>query len=171
MFLIRAAVVRNDTVFLLYRAEDKIGKFAGTSRIGLAWSTDGLHFTRFPLPVLYPDNDSLKKYEWEGGCEDPRIVEDDKGTYYLTYTAYDGDKARLMVASSTDLFHWIKHGLAFADAYNGKYVNEWSKSGSIVCKYENARLNDAVGQGKEIAAKINGKYWMYWEIQIFFLFF
>ena len=32
-----AAVVKNDTVFLLYRAEDKIGKFAGTSRIGLAW--------------------------------------------------------------------------------------------------------------------------------------
>ena len=98
-----AAIVRNDTVFLLYRAEDKIGKFAGTSRIGLAWSTDGLHFTRHPSPVLYPDNDSLKRYEWEGGCEDPRIVEDDKGTYYLTYTAYDGDKARLMVATSTDL--------------------------------------------------------------------
>jgi predicted GH43/DUF377 family glycosyl hydrolase len=148
-----AAVVRNDTAFLLYRAEDKIGKYAGTSRIGLAWSTDGLHFTRYPSPVLYPDNDSLKKYEWEGGCEDPRIVEDDKGSYYLTYTAYDGDKARLMVASSADLLHWTKHGHAFAGAYNGKYVNDWSKSGSIVCKYEN---------GKAIAVKINGKYWMYW---------
>ncbi len=148
-----AAVVRHDTVFLLYRAEDKIGKFAGTSRIGLAWSIDGLHFTRYPSPVLYPDNDVLKKYEWEGGCEDPRIVEDDKGVYHLTYTAYDGDKARLLVASSNDLFHWIKHGLVFADAHNGKYVNEWSKSGSIVCRYEN---------GKAIAVKVNGKYWMYW---------
>jgi len=157
-----AAVVRHDTAFLLYRAEDKVGKFAGTSRIGLAWSTDGLHFTRYSSPVLYPDNDSLKKYEWEGGCEDPRIVEDDKGIYFLTYTAYDGDKARLMVASSTDLFHWIKHGHAFAEAYDGKYVNEWSKSGSIVCRYDNARLNDAVGPGRAIAVKINGKYWMYW---------
>ena len=131
-----AAIVRNDTVFLLYRAEDKIGKFAGTSRIGLAWSIDGLHFTRQPSPVLYPDNDSLKKYEWEGGCEDPRVVEDDRGIYYLTYTAYDGDKARLMVASSADLLHWKKHGVAFAQAYNGKYINEWSKSGSIVSRYE-----------------------------------
>jgi predicted GH43/DUF377 family glycosyl hydrolase len=148
-----AAIVRNDTVFLLYRAEDKIGKFAGTSRIGLAWSIDGLHFTRQPSPVLYPDNDSLKKYEWEGGCEDPRVVEDDRGIYYLTYTAYDGDKARLMVASSADLLHWKKHGVAFAQAYNGKYINEWSKSGSIVSRYEN---------GKVIAVKINGKYWMYW---------
>src|SRR6185295_15700136 len=65
----------------------------------------------------------------------------------------DGDKARLIVASSADLYHWIKHGLAFANADNGKYVNEWSKSGSIVCRYEN---------GKAMAKKINGKYWMYW---------
>jgi predicted GH43/DUF377 family glycosyl hydrolase len=148
-----AALVRNDTVFLLYRAEDKVGRFAGTSRIGLAWSIDGMHFRKHPVPVLYPDNDSTKKYEWEGGCEDPRVVQDEKGTYYLTYTAYDGDKARLLVASSTDLYHWNKHGHAFANAYNGKYVNEWSKSGSIICKYEN---------GKAIAVKINGKFWMYW---------
>src|SRR5215831_2776201 len=50
-----AAVVRNDTVFLLYRAEDKIGKYAGTSRIGMAWSVDGMHFTKNPVPVLYPN--------------------------------------------------------------------------------------------------------------------
>ncbi|MDP9230916.1 MAG: glycoside hydrolase family 130 protein, partial [Bacteroidota bacterium] len=148
-----AAIVRHDTVFLLYRAEDKIGKFAGTSRIGLAWSTDGSHFKKYAAPVLYPANDEQKKFEWEGGCEDPRIVEDENGIYFLTYTAYDGDKARLLVASSTDLYHWIKHGPAFAKAKNGKYVSEWSKSGSIVCKYEN---------GKAIAIKIDGKYRMYW---------
>jgi beta-1,2-mannosidase len=157
-----AAVIRHDTVFLLYRAEDSIGKYAGTSRIGLAWSTDGLHFKRDPMPVLYPGNDSEKKYEWEGGCEDPRITEDENGLYYLTYTAYDGDKARLMIASSADLRHWTKHGLAFANAYNGKYVNEWSKSGSIVSTYKN---------GTPVAAKINGKYWMYWgDTDIFLAF-
>src|SRR4026208_827411 len=117
-----AAVVRNDTVFLLFRAEDSIGKFAGTSRIGIAWSTDGLHFTKHPVPVLYPDNDSLKIYEWEGGCEDPRVVEDGNGRYFLTYTAYDGDKARLLVASSGDLYHWKKHGLVFSKAFDGKYI-------------------------------------------------
>ncbi|MFC0774657.1 glycoside hydrolase family 130 protein [Terrimonas alba] len=148
-----AAVVRHDTVFLLYRAEDKIGKFAGTSRIGLAWSLDGLNFTKYPAPVFFPDYDSLKKWEWEGGCEDPRIAEDENGTYYLTYTAYDGDKARLLLATSTDLYHWTKHGHVFQKAFNGKYVNEWSKSGSIICQYKN---------GKAIATRINGKYWMYW---------
>lgn len=148
-----AAVVRHDTVFMLYRAEDNVGKFAGTSRIGIAWSTDGLHFTRNEQPVLYPDNDPWKKYEWEGGCEDPRVVEDSAGIYYIYYTSYDGDKARLMVASSPDLYHWTKFGPVFAEAGNGKYLNTWSKSGSVVSRYVAGRI---------IAVKINGYYQMYW---------
>jgi len=148
-----AAVVRNGKVYLLYRAQDKIGKPAGTSRIGLASSTDGLHFSRMSAPVLYPANDAYKKYEWEGGCEDPRIVEDDKGTYYMTYTAYDGTTARLFIATSTDLIHWTKHGSVFKKAEGGKYINYWSKSGSIISE----RKGD-----KMVAKLINGKYWMYW---------
>lgn len=149
-----AVVVREGKVWMLYRAEDTIGKYAGTSRLGLAVSSDGLHFDRMPEPVFFPGNDSLKKYEWEGGCEDPRVVEDSAGRYILTYTAYDGDKARLMVATSTDLRKWEKHGPAFSKAYNGKYVNKWSKSGAIVSTYDSS--------GKIIATRVNGKYWMYW---------
>ncbi|WP_153800083.1 glycoside hydrolase family 130 protein [Foetidibacter luteolus] len=148
-----AVVVRNDTVFMLYRAEDTIGKYAGTSRIGLAWSTDAVHFTRLPAPVFYPDNDACKKYEWEGGCEDPRIVQDSAGTYYMTYTAYDGKIARLLVASSKNLLQWQKHGPVFAKTMNGKYKDLWGKSGSIVSEYKNGNIT---------AVKINGKYWMYW---------
>jgi predicted GH43/DUF377 family glycosyl hydrolase len=143
-----AAVVRNDTVFILYRAEDTIGKFAGTSRIGLAYSTDGLHFTRRAEPVLFPDEDFMKQYEWEGGIEDPRIMLRDDGTYVLTYTAYDGTLARLCIASSKDLIHWSKHGLVF----DGKYKDTWSKSGAIVGKKEGNKI---------VAQKLNGKYWMY----------
>jgi predicted GH43/DUF377 family glycosyl hydrolase len=149
-----AAIVRHDTLFLLYRAEDKIGKYAGTSRIGLAYSLDGMHFTKNPQPVLYPGEDAEKKLEWEGGCEDPRAVQDADGRYVLAYTAYDGDKARLMIATSMDLYHWEKKGHAFAEAYHGKYVAPWSKSGSIVCSYN--------AGGTPVAEKINGKYWMYW---------
>jgi beta-1,2-mannosidase len=141
-------VVRNNKIYLLYRAEDKIGKFAGTSRIGLAESEDGLHFTKRPEPVLFPDNDSLKIYEWEGGVEDPRIVEREDGKYILTYTAFDGKTARLLVASSTDLIHWTKHGLVL----RGKYKDTWSKSGAIVARQDGSKI---------IAQKIKGKYWMY----------
>lgn len=148
-----AAVVRNGKVYLLYRAQDSIGQPAGTSRIGLASSSDGLHFTKMKTPVLHPANDAYKKYEWEGGCEDPRIVEDAAGTYYMTYTAYDGTTARLFIATSKDLIKWTKHGSVFKKADGGKYIDYWSKSGSVVCTPKGDKL---------VATKIGGKYWMYW---------
>ncbi len=144
-----AVVVSGEAINILYRAQDS----AGTSRIGIAGSYGGTHFERPSLPVLYPDNDAQKKYEWNGGCEDPRIVEDSAGTYYMTYTAFDGVTARLMVATSNDLFHWTKQGPAFLKALNGKYLDKWSKSGSIVSTYKDGRI---------IATRIHGKYWMYW---------
>jgi predicted GH43/DUF377 family glycosyl hydrolase len=152
-------VVRDGKVYMLYRAEDFVGKHKGTSRLGLAVSEDGLHFDRLPEPVFYPDNDNMKDFEWEGGCEDPRIVEDENGTYYLTYTAWNGKRARLFVATSKDLLTWTKYGSVFEKAYDGKYSKVWSKAGSIVCK----RVGDQL-----IATKINGKYWMYFgESDIF----
>jgi|SRR5687768_8507517 len=75
-----AAVVRDGKVYMIFRAEDRIGKYAGTSRLGLATSDDGLNFTKMKTPVFFPDNDSLKIFEWEGGVEDPRIVESEDGT-------------------------------------------------------------------------------------------
>lgn len=148
-----ATVVKGDTLFLLFRAEDTVGRHAGVSRLGLAWSLDGLEFTPFPEPVFYPAPDAFQKWEWEGGCEDPRVVQDSTGTYFMTYTAYDGKTARLMVASSPDLRHWTKYGPAFKKANGGKYVDKWSKSGSIATRY--------YSDGRIVAEKIGGKYWMY----------
>lgn len=145
------AVVRNNKVYMVYRAEDTVRSVGGTSRLGLAVSSDGIHFKRMPKPVFYPNNDPMNVYEWEGGCEDPRIVESPNGVYVMTYTAYDGDKARLCVATSRNLTDWHKQGLAFANSRNS-----WSKSGAIVCKRVGSRL---------VAHKINGKYWMYWGDQ------
>lgn len=143
-----AAVVRDGKVYMIFRAEDMIGKFAGTSRLGLAISDDGLHFTKAPEPVFFPDNDSLKIFEWEGGVEDPRIVESPEGNYIMTYTAYDGMLARLLVASSSDLKQWTKHG----PVLTGPFIDTWSKSGAIVARQQDERI---------VAEKINGKYWMY----------
>lgn len=144
-----STVVRNDTLIMLYRAEDFVGSFNGTSRIGIAFSVDGLNFSRSDFPVFYPDNDHVKVYEWEGGVEDPRLVEDEKGRYYMTYTAYDGDKARLLIATSDDLLNWTKHGSVFSEEAD---INTWTKSGAIVSKMDGSRM---------VAARINGKYWMY----------
>ena len=149
-----AVIVRNGLLQMIYRAEDSIGRHAGTSRLGLAHSKDGMHFEKLPDPVFFPDRDQMFQYEWEGGCEDPRIVRRPDGLYVMTYTAYDGETARLCIASSRDLRTWSKHGLAFANSVEGKYANLWSKSGAIVSKYDTL--------GSITAKMINGRYWMYW---------
>jgi predicted GH43/DUF377 family glycosyl hydrolase len=155
-----AAVVRDGRVHLLFRAEDTLGRSAGTSRIGLALSDDGRRFERRPEPVLYPADDFMMPYEWEGGCEDPRLVEREDGTYVMTYTAFDGTTARLAVATSSDLVHWTKHGLAFGKAGGGRFKDLWSKSGSIVSTLSRS--------GRLVATRIDGTYWMYWgESDIF----
>ncbi len=158
-----AAVVKGDSVYMFYRAQD----IDGTSRIGLATSIDGLNFTKRKTPIFYPDNDSMKTYEWNyrklsedpstiacknclfDGVEDPRIIEAQDGSYIMTYTAYDGKTARLSIASSKDLINWTKHGLVLKDSI---YKDLWSKSGAIVV---------AMQDGRPKAKLIDDKYWMY----------
>jgi predicted GH43/DUF377 family glycosyl hydrolase len=158
-----SAVVKDDKVYLFYRAQD----VSGTSRIGLAVSSDGLHFEKRGEPVFYPDNDEMKKYEWNyqkdehyvfsgtsgsnyfDGAEDPRVVESEDGIYIMTYTSYDGKTARLCLASSKDMENWTKHGPVLSSE---KYIDNWSKSGAIVVKQDGNKM---------VATKINGKYRMY----------
>jgi len=154
-----AAIVRNGKVMVLYRAEDDSGSMQigmHTSRLGLAESEDGIHFTRLPEPVFYPAEDSQKSREWPGGVEDPRIVEAPDGTYVLTYTQWNRTTYTIGVATSPDLIHWTKHGPVLGET--GPYSNLMYKSGGIVTKLDHGRL---------IAVRIHGKFWMYWgEIQV-----
>lgn len=139
------AFIKEGKVYLLYRAQDS----TMTSRLGLAISNDGIHFNKQGTPIFFPDNDGFQKYEWNGGVEDPRIVETEASEYLLTYTSYDGKTARLCFATSKDLIHWQKHGPVLA---TDKYINTWSKSGAVVVERKGDQM---------IAKKINGKYWMY----------
>lgn len=150
-----AAIIKGDKVYLLYRCEDNPAAHLGgrTSRIGLAESLDGIHFIKHPTPVLYPDRDGFYQYDYPGGCEDPRITQTADGLYVLTYTAWNKEVARLSIAFSRDLIHWDKKGPAFLKAHDGKFVKEWSKSGSMVTTFK---------KGKQVLVKIKGKYWMYW---------
>ena len=128
-----AVVPHNGKSVMLYRAQDK----NGTSRLGYAASSDGLHFTRRPEPVLSPETD----YEKDGGVEDPRLVKFGD-MYYLTYTGYNKKDAQLCLATSRDLIHWERKGVILP-AYKGNWNVGWTKSGAIVPE------------------KIQGKYWMY----------
>lgn len=156
-----AAIVRNGKIDVLYRAEDDTGSMmigGHTSRIGLAESEDGLHFTRLSTPVLYPGEDTQRENEVPGGVEDPRIVEREDGLYVMTYTqwARERNSYTVGVAISNDLRTWKKYGPAFGT--EAKYATLRYKSAGILTQRVGDRL---------LAAKLKGKYWMYWgEIQI-----
>lgn len=150
-----AATVKDGKIYVLYRAEDNSATGIGkrTSRIGLAESEDGIHMKRRKAPVMYPDKDNMKEYEWEGGCEDPRVTMTEDGLYVMAYTSWNRKVARLCIATSHDLVKWEKHGPAFAKAYNGRFKDIFCKSGSMVT---------TIKDGKQVLTKIDGKYFMYW---------
>jgi beta-1,2-mannosidase len=150
-----AAAMKGNKIYVIYRAEDKSGIAIGerTSRLGLAESSDGIKMQRRKIPVMFPTNDDQKEFEWTGGCEDPRVAVTEDGTYLMFYTQWNKKVPRIGVATSRDLVSWKKHGPAFQDAHNGRFFNMASKSASIITKLVN---------GKQVIAKVNGKYMMYW---------
>ena len=150
-----AAIVRNGKIYVLYRAEDDSGDMAighHTSRLGLAESLDGIHFRRRKKPVFFPALDDQHDREWPGGVEDPRIVESPEGMYVLTYTQWNRKLYTVGIATSMDLLHWKKWGTAF-DESSGIKLPKAYKSAGILTELLGDRL---------IAAKLSGKYWMYW---------
>ena len=153
-----AAVVKDDKVYMIYQGEDDTRGYLmrtngspGTMRLGLAISDDGVNFLK-KGPILYPQNDKFLDMEINGGCEIPRLIETPDGEYILFYDGWNKSKARLMIATSRDLVHWEKHGSLFKKFHGDKYSELWSKSAAVVTELRN---------GKLVAAKINGKYWMY----------
>ncbi len=158
-----ATLAPDGSVAVLYRAEDSSGSMmvgGHTSRIGLATSQDGLHFSRRAAPVLFMDEDAQKGNEYPGGVEDPRMVQSPDGTYVLTYTQYARDRSfyDIGLATSRDLEHWTKYGPLFPGSSLGAETGKVYKSGAILTRLEDGRL---------AAAKVNGSFWMYWgEITI-----
>jgi len=117
-----ATVGPDGSIHLLYRAvpqgytpkTDEPGYDNYVSSIGLAVSEDGLHFTRFPHPVIEP----LEEYE-RFGCEDARVTRfetDGTATYLVTYTAlsapaFSSTGNRVALATTGDLRTFQKHGI------------------------------------------------------------
>ncbi len=89
-------------IHLYYRAVSE-GNY---STVGYARMSDPITVAeRFEYPIYTPQHPSEKH-----GVEDPRIVKFD-GTYYLTYTAYDGFNALGALATSTDGLHFKREGI------------------------------------------------------------
>ncbi len=97
-----ACIESDDKMHLLYRATSK-GSY---STIGYCRLLSPLQIAeRNENPLLIPHHN----YE-SHGIEDPRIVKIE-GTYFLTYTAYDGSNALGALATSKDMKNFEKAGI------------------------------------------------------------
>ncbi len=128
----------NGKYVMLYRGQDK----EGISRIGIAYSKNGIDFKAEKEPVLSPELDSEKS-----GIEDPRLCRSliDPDKWFLTATAYNRDdqEAQLALYQSADLKHWQRLGVIMP-AKEGNWNLNWTKAGAIVPE------------------KIDGKFWLYY---------
>ncbi len=119
------------TIHLFYRAVTK----DNYSTIGHCTLSSPLVVgQRDETPLLSPQFD----YEFQG-LEDPRIVVIE-GTFYLSYTAYDGTNALGALATSTDLVHWDKRGIIVPQITYEEFKHFTEVDGLVNEKY--IRFND-----------------------------
>jgi predicted GH43/DUF377 family glycosyl hydrolase len=126
-----ALIKVGDTIHMFYRAVTK----DNYSTIGYCkLSSPMVVESRNNTAILFPQ----AEYEFQG-LEDPRIVEIE-GTYYLSYTAFNGVNALGALATSTDLVNWEKHGIVVPQITYEEFKHFTESEGSIHDKY--VRFND-----------------------------
>ena len=82
---------------------DDDGDPCGVERLGIA---------------LEPEADYELRGEGAGGCEDPRVTfVEELGHYSMSYTAFSPQGPRIAFATSEDLIHWKRIGLATFEPY------------------------------------------------------
>lgn len=127
-------------------------------QIGLATSTDGIHWDKYPDPVLYPGSSG-----WDYSIGGSSLVKIDS-IYYLYYHGWEPtSNYREGLATSTDGIHWTK--------FNGNPIltatENWEGTGAYYSSiiYENGLfkmvymnyLDNNMGFGK--ATSIDGIHW------------
>ena len=130
--VLNPAVIKvGNVIHLFYRAVAK----DNYSTIGYCTlSTPLLIASREESPILCPETE--EEYQ---GLEDPRIVKIE-GTFYLTYTAFNGVNALGSLATSTDLVHWHRNGIIVPQITYDEFKHFTEIKGKLYEKY--IRFND-----------------------------
>lgn len=138
-----AAVTKDGKVYLIYRAEEEYYTYY-ISRLGLAISDDGFHFQRYANnPVVEEEEGNPHE---KHGCEDPRLIQIDEDTYFLTYVAFAGDYIKLCGAYSKDLKHFEKIGEMIHGEKSGAIVQNFKYNGKYVMYYGDSSLKVAYSE-------------------------
>ena len=110
------------TYYLVYEgAGQDIPNFPGD--IGLATSTDGLHFAKYRGNPILRHNSS----GWESGNIGTPSLFKTNGTWFLFYHGYDGSRANIGVATGTALTNLVKYA---ANPVLGVTAGSWD-SGAV----------------------------------------
>lgn len=148
-----AVIVEENEIHIIYRAI----KCENYSRLGYLKIKNNYEVEKLSYPIISP----TEEYEKQG-VEDPRITKID-GTFFLTYTAYDGKNARIAAAKSKNLFNFEKIGIispniTFLEAINlsnsPRYKGFWMEQ--VKMRGENILIWDK--DGCLFPEKINQKY-------------
>ena len=134
---------------LFYRAMGK----SKISSIGCTISSDGEKFIRNKTPLLKPRLNIESR-----GLEDPRISKVGN-KFFLTYTAYDGQTARLCLMTSADLKTWKRHNEVFPNwdsARAGEFLVPWDPA-----QANHKAKHHWLKAGVIFPEKLNGQYWMF----------
>jgi predicted GH43/DUF377 family glycosyl hydrolase len=104
----------------------------GIARVKFNEAGDPVGVERLGI-ALEPEADYEKRPNGGGGCEDPRVsfVESLK-SYVMTYTAFSPRGPRIALATSLDLLHWKRIGLARFGRYKDVDLDDVDdKDGSL----------------------------------------
>ena len=104
----------------------------GVARVNFNQAGDPCGVERLGI-ALEPEADYERRSDGSGGCEDPRITfVEPLQRYVMTYTALSSIGPRIAFASSDDLFHWRRLGLATFAPYHGiDFVHVANKDASL----------------------------------------
>jgi predicted GH43/DUF377 family glycosyl hydrolase len=147
-----AVIMKDNQIHIFYRAVSK-GNYSSIGYCRL--SAPMVVEERYDSPILIAEG-SCESH----GIEDPRITEID-GTFYLSYTAYDGINALGCLAISQDLKHFQKLGRIVPKMNYKTFVRLASSGMPLNEKY--VRFN--VGQK---TANIDGRTKYIWDKNVLF---
>lgn len=158
--------VLNGKLYCVYRAWGEDEQW----RIGLAWSDDGVNFTRSVEPTFNakPTDEflgDLRSYKGHSiSYGDSRMFQGEDGTVYLFFNYFIAgvvNDQELAIATTKDFKTWQMHGRAFAKgaAHDRDLVPE-----SLPRRLPHPAIVTRLKGDRLLVAKINGRYWMYVNI-------
>ena len=104
----------------------------GIARVQFNEAGDPIGVERLGI-ALEPEADYERRPDGGGGCEDPRVTfVEPLRRYIMSYTAFSPEGPRIALASSADLFHWQRLGLATFGPYHSiEFGDVDDKDGSL----------------------------------------